>query len=90
VAVQLEKLCKSIRGEKHGEERISAIKKAFAFLTGYESFADAYNNEDEKRFMTDRGMGPNPKERFSQTVDPGVMNDAQLDELGQESDEEWE
>jgi hypothetical protein len=90
VAVQLEKLCKSVRGDKHGDGRIAAIEKGFAILTGYKSFADAYNNKGEKRFMTDRGMGPHPKERFSQTVDPGVLNDAQLDELGQETDDEWE
>ena len=31
VAVQLERLCKSVQGEKQGKERVRAIQKAFKF-----------------------------------------------------------
>jgi len=82
VAVQLERLCESVQGEKQGRERVEAIQKAFKFLTGYETFEEAYNNKRETRWMTDVGMSGDPTKRFAVTFDTSTLNDAQLDALG--------
>ena len=82
VAVQLERLCKSVQDEKQGKERINAIHKAFKFLTGYHSFEEAYKNEREDRWMTSTGMGVNPKKKFAVLFDTNTLDETQLDALG--------
>ena len=82
VAVQLERLCKSVQGEKQGKERVRAIQKAFKFLTGYETFEEAYKNEREDRWMRDTGMGEGPEKKFVVSFDVNTLDEAQLDELG--------
>ena len=44
-AVQLERFCKLVQGEKQGKEQMKAIQKAFQVLTRYETFEEAYKNE---------------------------------------------
>ena len=61
VAVQLERLCKAVQQEKQGQERVIAIIKAFKFLTSYDTFEEAYKNENEDRWMMSTGLGEDPK-----------------------------
>jgi hypothetical protein len=82
VAIQLDRLCKSVQNEKQGKERTDAIQKAFMFLTGYQSFEDAYNNEGEERWMTDSGMAEDPMKNFAVPFDTNTLNEEQLDALG--------
>ena len=84
VAIQLERLCKSFQGEKQGKERVNAIQKAFKFLTGYETFEEAYKNEREDRWMMGTGMGENPKKKFVVSFDTNTLDEAQLDALGKD------
>ena len=82
VAVQLERLCKSVQGQKQGKERVNAIQKAFKFLTAYETFEEAYKNEREDRWMMTTGMGENPEKKFVVSFDTNTLDEAQLDALG--------
>ena len=38
------------------ERRKVAVMQVFAWLTGYSSYADAYDNESETRVFTDEGV----------------------------------
>jgi hypothetical protein len=52
VAIHIERLVKT----SPSENRRRAIAKAFTFLTGYQSYADAYNNPCERREFTPKGI----------------------------------
>jgi hypothetical protein len=52
MAVYLERLSKTWTPER----RKQAVMKAFTWLTGYMSYADAYNNESETGVFTDEGV----------------------------------
>jgi len=82
VAIHLERLCKSVQGETHAKKRVNAIQKAFKFLTGYETFEEAYKNEREYRWMTDTGMWKNSMKKFDVSFDTNTLDEAQLDALG--------
>ena len=82
VAVQLERFCKSVQEEKQGKERVKAIQKAFKFLTGYETFEEAYKNKKEDRWMMDTGIGEDPKKKFGVSFDTNMLDETQLDALG--------
>jgi hypothetical protein len=83
VAVQLERLCKDVKNQRHGKERISAIRKAFRFLTGYETFEEGYNNQTKDRWMTAEGMGSNPvKDMEPSLFDTSELDDEKIERLG--------
>jgi hypothetical protein len=88
IAVQLERLCNSVQGDKQGKERVEAIKKAFKFLTGYGGLEEAYKNETEDRWMTDMGMGDDPMKRFLVSLDTSALDEEQLDALRGDINEE--
>ena len=52
VAIQIETLVKSFPSEK----RRQAIAKAFTYLSGYNSYSDAYSNHRENRKFTSKGV----------------------------------
>jgi hypothetical protein len=82
VTVQLERLCKSVQGEKEGKEQVKAIQKAFKFLTRHETFEAVYKNEGEDHWMTDTVMGEDPKQKFVVSFDTNMLDEVQLDALG--------
>ena len=82
IAIQLKRYCKLVQEEKQGKERVNAIQKAFKFLTGYETFEEAYKNEREDRWMTDTGMGVDPRKNSVVSFDTNTLDEAQLDALG--------
>jgi hypothetical protein len=67
---------------KGRNELSRAIQKAFKFLTGYETFEEAYKNEREDRWMTDSGMGEDLEKKFVVSFNANMLDEAQLDALG--------
>jgi len=52
MAVYLERLSKTLTPERRKE----AVLKAWQWMTGYDSYEAAYENEEETRVFTDEGV----------------------------------
>ena len=52
IRIQLERLMKIVRPHQHAH----AVLKGFRYLTVYDSYAEAYNNPEEKRYFTSNDM----------------------------------
>ena len=79
MAVYLERLSK----DRSPESRKSAVLKAFSWMTKYETFEAAYENENESRIFSDEGLLPG-KDAFAIPDEVDLEGDTQLDALGRD------
>ena len=81
LAVQLERITASF-----SRHRRRALKRAFKWLTGYETYMDAWKNPNEERILTDKGIVGGDLS-FHDPVDDNDVDEAKI--LMTTIDERW-